>query len=71
MAAVSIGDIDVAFPFSVLEKEHVVNYSTNGLDMAVFFTPGYSLLHWTMTVSARPGQSAQQGYSMQTSTTKS
>ena len=39
VAAVSIGDIDVAFPFSVLEKEHVVNYSTNGLDMAVFFTP--------------------------------
>ncbi len=39
VAAVSIEDIDVAFPFSVLEKEHVVNYSTNGLDMAVFFTP--------------------------------
>ena len=40
VAAVTIGDVDVAFPFSILERERVVNYSVNGRDLTVFFKPG-------------------------------
>ena len=40
VAAVTIGDVDVAFPFQILEKEGVVNYSVNGHDLVVFFEPG-------------------------------
>ena len=40
VATVSIGDVDVAFPFSVLEEERAVNYTVNGQDMVVFFKPG-------------------------------
>ena len=40
VAAVTIGDVDVAFPFSILERERVVNYSVNGRDLTVFFRPG-------------------------------
>ncbi len=40
VAAVSIGDEDVVFPFSVLEKEKVVNYTVNGQDLVVFFKLG-------------------------------
>ncbi|GEM_PF-245566 len=40
VAAVTVGDADVAFPFSVLDTERVVNYNVSGLDLAVFFKPG-------------------------------
>ena len=40
VAAFTIGSVDVAFPFSVLEDEKVVNYNVNGRDVAVFFKPG-------------------------------
>ncbi len=40
VAAVTIGDLDAAFPFTTLELERVVNYSFNGTDLAVFFKPG-------------------------------
>ena len=40
VAAVTIGDVDVAFPFSILEKERAVNYTVNGQDLVVFFVPG-------------------------------
>ena len=40
IAAVSIDGVDAAFPFSVLEDERAVNYTVNGQDIAVFFTPG-------------------------------
>ena len=40
VVAVTIGDVDVAFPFSILERERVVNYSVNGRDLTVFFKPG-------------------------------
>ena len=40
VAAVTIGDVDVAFPFSTLEKERVVNYTVNGQDLVVFFKSG-------------------------------
>ena len=40
VAAVSIGDIDAAFPFAVLETERVVNYSLDGADLVVLFKPG-------------------------------
>ena len=40
VAAVTIGDVDAAFPFSVLEVERVVNYTIGGQDLAVFFKPG-------------------------------
>ena len=39
VAAVTIGEADAAFPFSVLEKERVVNYTVNGQDLVVFFEP--------------------------------
>ncbi len=39
IAAATVGDVDVAFPFSVLEAERVVNYAVNGQDVAVFFDP--------------------------------
>ena len=40
VAAVTIGDVDVAFPFSTLEKERVVNYTAGEQDLVVFFKPG-------------------------------
>ena len=40
VAAVTVGEVDVAFPFSVLEKERAVNYSANGHDLVVFFVQG-------------------------------
>ena len=40
VAAVTIGDVDAAFPFSVLEDERVVNYTVNGRDLVVFFALG-------------------------------
>ena len=40
VAAVTIGDVDAAFPFSVLEEEGAVNFTVNGQDLAVFFKPG-------------------------------
>ena len=39
VAAVTIQGVDIAFPFTLLEKEPVVNYSANGVDLVVFFTP--------------------------------
>ena len=40
VAAVAVGNADVAFPFSVLEQEVVVSHSLNGQDLVVFFVPG-------------------------------
>ncbi len=40
VAAVTVGEVDLAFPFSVLEKERAVNYSANGRDLVVFFVQG-------------------------------
>ncbi len=40
VAAVSIGDESVAFPFSVLEKQPVVHYTIGGGDKVIFYTKG-------------------------------
>ena len=40
VAAVTIGDTDAAFPFSVLGEERVVNYTVGRQDLVVFFKPG-------------------------------
>jgi hypothetical protein len=40
VAAATIGDVDVAFPFSVLEQERAVNYTVDGQDVVVFFKSG-------------------------------
>ena len=40
VAAMTIGDVDAAFPFSALEKERVVNYTINDQDLVVLFKPG-------------------------------
>ena len=40
VAALTIGDVDAAFPFTLLDAERVVNYTIGGLDTVVFFKPG-------------------------------
>ena len=40
VAALTIGDVAAAFPFSILEKERVVSYPVNGQDLVVLFKPG-------------------------------
>ena len=40
VATVTLGEVDAAFPFSILEKETVVNYTVNGKDLVVFFKLG-------------------------------
>ena len=40
VATVTIGEVDAAFPFSVLEEERVVNYTVNDKDLVVFFKSG-------------------------------
>ena len=40
VAAVTIGDVAAAFPFSILQEERVVNYTLNGEDLVVFFALG-------------------------------
>ena len=40
VVTVTVGDVDAAFPFSILAKEKVVNYNVGGQDLAVFFKPG-------------------------------
>lgn len=40
VVAVTIGDADAAFPFSVLTRERVVHYALNRRDIVVFFKPG-------------------------------
>jgi len=40
VVAVTIGDKDAAFPFTILEEERVVNYTVNGQDMVIFFQHG-------------------------------
>ena len=40
VAAVTIGDVDAAFSFTLLETERVVNYTVGGLDIVVYFKPG-------------------------------
>jgi len=40
VVTVTVGDVDAAFPFSVLAQERVVNYNVGGRDLAVFFKPG-------------------------------
>jgi hypothetical protein len=40
IVAVTVGDVDVAFPLSVLEEDGVINYAVNGQDVAVFFKEG-------------------------------
>ena len=36
----TIGGVDVAFPFTLLNAERVVNYAVGGQDIVVFFNPG-------------------------------
>ena len=40
VAAVNIGNVDAAFPFTTLTEERVVNYTVGGQDLVVFFKPG-------------------------------
>ena len=40
VAALTVEDEAIAFPFSFLEAERVVNYSASGQDLVVFFRPG-------------------------------
>ena len=40
VAAVNIGEVDAAFPFTTLSEEKVVNYTVAGQDLVVFFKPG-------------------------------
>jgi len=40
VVTVTVGDVDAAFPFSILTIEKVVNYNVGGRDLAVFFKPG-------------------------------
>ena len=40
VVAVTLNGVDIAFPFSVLEQERVVNYSQGDSSLAVFFQPG-------------------------------
>ena len=54
VAAVSIGDAEIAFPFPVLAEERVVNYNIGGQDIAVFYEPGaLSALDTSVIASAR------------------
>ena len=40
VAAVNIGEVDAAFPFTTLNEERVVNYTVAGQDLVIFFKPG-------------------------------
>ena len=40
VAAVTIGEEDAAFPFSILQQERFVHYTAGGQDLVVFFKPG-------------------------------
>ena len=40
VVTVTIGDVEAAFPFSVLVDKGTVNYNVGGTDLAVFFKPG-------------------------------
>jgi len=40
VVAVTVNDVNAAFPFAILRQERVVNYSVGGQDLVVFFKPG-------------------------------
>lgn len=40
VAAITVGGVDAAFPYSILSEKGVVNYPVNGVDVAVFFKFG-------------------------------
>ena len=40
VVAVTLGGVDLAFPFSVLKEERVVAYQVEGEELVVFFKPG-------------------------------
>ena len=40
VAAMTVGGVDAAFPFTLLNTERVVNYAVGGQDIVVFFKPG-------------------------------
>lgn len=40
VAAVNIGGVDAAFPFTTLSEERVVNYTVGDQDLVIFFKPG-------------------------------
>ena len=40
VSAITIGEEDAAFPFTILKREKVVNYTVGGTDVAVFLTEG-------------------------------
>ena len=40
VVALTVGDVDAAFPFSVLEQEKVVTYGLDGRDIVVFYRAG-------------------------------
>ena len=40
ITAVTVNDVNVAFPFTTLEQVRVVNYTVGGQDLVIFFRPG-------------------------------
>ena len=40
VVAITVGDVDAAFPLTVLEKKRVISYPVNSQDLVVFFKPG-------------------------------
>ena len=40
VAAVALGGVDAAFPYTALAEERAVNYTVGGQDIAVFYEPG-------------------------------
>jgi len=40
VAALTIGDVDAAFPFTLLATERVANYTVGGMELVVFYKPG-------------------------------
>ena len=53
VVAVSIGDVDAAFPFSILEEERVISYNLDDQDIVVFFN--------SATTSALDGRNIKNG----------
>ena len=40
VVAITIDDVDAAFPLTILKEEKVINYDVNGQDLVVFFKSG-------------------------------
>jgi hypothetical protein len=50
VATVSIGDVDLAFPFSMLEQDPVVHYQAGNVEIVVFYRKGLPR-RWTAALS--------------------